>query len=88
MQFVKQESYIFCKAGTAGIGGAAQPLRSNEGESRNPGKPVKNGLLAIFSYKFFAKTCPLFTLTNDAPSMALLVIHKGKMTRCCSSNIC
>ena len=37
-----------------GIGRArVSGLRSNEGESRNPGKPVKNGLLAIFTNDFF-----------------------------------
>ena len=35
----------------------------------------KNCLLAIFTHEFSAKTHLLFALTNDAPSLALLVLQ-------------
>ena len=78
MQLVKPESYIFCKAGTAGIGGAAQPLRSNGAgrAPRNPGKPLKNGLLAIFKDGFSGENPRMFLQTFDAPSLALDVLEK------------
>ncbi|MBQ1593797.1 MAG: hypothetical protein II077_17300, partial [Treponema sp.] len=51
---------------------------SNGGEGRNPGKPVKNGLLAIFYYRVFCKNTPDILLRYDAPSMALLVTSSKK----------
>ena len=39
------------------------------------GRLVKNCIRAIFNHEFSAKTHLLFTLTNDAPSLALLVLH-------------
>ncbi|MBR6143117.1 MAG: hypothetical protein IKQ23_02415, partial [Treponema sp.] len=39
------------------------------------GQLGKNCLLAIFTHEFSAKTHLLFALTNDAPSLALLVLQ-------------
>ena len=36
---------------------------------------VKNCVRAIFNHEFSAKTHLLFALTNDATSLALLVLH-------------
>ncbi|MBR0124103.1 MAG: hypothetical protein IJM03_02035 [Treponema sp.] len=36
---------------------------------------VKNCIRAIFNHEFSAKTHLLFALTNDAPSLALRVLH-------------
>ena len=49
---------------------------------RNPGKPVKNGLLAIFYYRIFCKNAHVLLQTHDAPSLALLVslVKNGKMS--------
>lgn len=49
---------------------------SNGGGSRNPGKPIKNGLLAIF-YDGFSGENPRAVMQRfDAPSMALFVLKK------------
>ncbi|HBB14474.1 MAG TPA: hypothetical protein DCZ76_09375 [Treponema sp.] len=39
------------------------------------GQLVKNCIHAIFNHEFSVKTHLFFTLTNDAPSLALLVLH-------------
>jgi len=50
-------------------------------DPRNPGKPLKNGLLAIFEPGFSCKNPRTSAQTFDAPSMALLVgqVKNGKM---------
>ena len=47
------------------------------------GKPLKDGLLAIFKAPFLSKTRKFFTQTNNAPSMALLVLKNGKVLSKC-----
>ena len=53
----------FSGTSTAGIGGAPQAFpQSGNGVGRvprNPGKPFKNGLPAIFSYKFSVENLPV-----------------------------
>ena len=48
---------------------------SNEAgrDPRNPGKPLKNGLLAILEDGFSGENPRVFMQTIDAPSMALLL---------------
>ena len=88
--------FIFAPPGTAGIGGAAGLLAtrcrcrwvslSNPGNgarlARNPGKPTQMASLAFFPTSSLTRTCQVFPQRFDAPSMVLLVIQKGKMTRC------
>ena len=52
----------------------------NGGESRNHGKRDKMPSVAFYPASFLAKTCLFLLLTNDAPSLALLVLQ-DKMTR-------
>ena len=71
----------FANASTAGIGGAAQPLPiGNGGESRNPGKRLKNGLLAIFEAGFSAKNREFLRKHWTRPPWRCLFASKnGKM---------
>ena len=72
---------LTCKYSLAPIGRArnALPL-GNGGGSRNPGKRDKMPSVAFYPASFLAKTCQSFLLTNDAPSLALLILQ-DKMTR-------
>jgi len=47
---------------------------------RSPGKRDKMPSVAFYPASFLAKTCQSFLLTNDAPSLALLILQ-DKMTR-------
>ena len=53
------------RAGAGSNGGGWAP--------RNPAKRDKLPSVAFYPASFLAKTCQVFLLTNDAPSMALLV---------------
>lgn len=44
------------------------------GDPRNPGKPLENGLLAIFKDGFSVENPQVFMQTFDAPSLALYVL--------------
>ncbi|MBQ1591776.1 MAG: hypothetical protein II077_07025, partial [Treponema sp.] len=57
----------------------ALPL-GNGAERRNPGKRDKMPSVAFYPASFLAKTCLFLLPTNDAPSMALLVL-RDKMLR-------
>ena len=50
-------------------------MKSKKNEAGLKGRLVKNCIRAIFYHEFSAKTHLIFMLTNDAPSMALLVLH-------------
>ena len=55
---------------------------------RNPGKRLKNGLLAIFVPGFSCENPRAYTQTFDAPSMALLVEQNKKWQDVLKKNIC
>ncbi|HBB14886.1 MAG TPA: hypothetical protein DCZ76_11540 [Treponema sp.] len=56
-------------------GRRAEPGSNGAGRApRNPGKPFKNGLLAIFKDGFSCENPRVFTQRIDAPSMALCVL--------------
>ena len=70
-----ENSVSNCKHGRDWRGGVAVAV-GNGGESRNPGKPLKNGLLAIF-YDGFSGENPRAVMQRfDAPSLALFVLKK------------
>ena len=53
----------------------------NEAGRRNPGKRDKLPSVAFYPASFMAKTCLFLLLTNDAPSMALLVLLDKMLRR-------
>ena len=54
----------------------ALPQGGNGGESRNHGKREKIAFMQFFPASFLSKTRHTYLLTNDAPSMALLLLGK------------
>jgi hypothetical protein len=77
-------AWAFLPINLAPIGRArASGLPQGNGAGRDPRNPAKRDKLpsvAFYPASFLAKTCQVFLLTNDAPSMALLVLP-DKMPR-------
>ena len=73
-------AYLILSLAPIGRARASGLPQGNGGGSRNPGKRDKLPSVAFYPASFLAKTCQFFLLTNDAPSMALLVLP-DKMPR-------